>query len=95
LVLDSGESNHMTSVREVFAELNTNICGTVRFGDGSMVEIEGISTIVFICKIGEHKTLFGVYLIPKVTTNIISLGQLYELRYEILIREGVVWVRDE
>jgi hypothetical protein len=35
-VLDSGASNHMTNFREVFAELNSNIWGTVKLGDGSV-----------------------------------------------------------
>jgi hypothetical protein len=94
-VLDNGMLNHMTGVQEVFTELDTNVCGTVKFGDGSMVEIEGIGTIMFVCKTGEHKTLSGVYLIPKLTTNIISLGQMDELRYEVVIRDGVMWVCDE
>jgi hypothetical protein len=85
----------MTSVREVFAELDTNVRSIVKFGDGSMVEIEGIGMILFVCKTGEHKTLSGVYLIPKLTTNIISLGQMDELGYEVVIKEGVMWVCDE
>jgi hypothetical protein len=75
-VLDSGASNHMTDVREVFAELDTNIHGTVRFGDGSVVEIEGIGTILFVCRNGEHRVLTVMYLIPKLTTNIVSLGSV-------------------
>jgi hypothetical protein len=31
--LDTGATNHMTGAREAFSELNTNIRGTVRFGD--------------------------------------------------------------
>jgi hypothetical protein len=31
--------NHKTGVREVFTELDTNIHGTIRFGDGYVVEI--------------------------------------------------------
>jgi hypothetical protein len=94
-VLDSGASNHMTDVREVFAELDTNIHGTVRFGDGSVVEIEGIGTILFVCRNGEHKVLVCVYLIPKLSTNIVSLGQLDEIGYEVLIKNGVMKVWDE
>jgi hypothetical protein len=66
--------NHKTGVREVFTELDTNIHGTIRFGDGYVVEIEGIGTILFVCRNGEHGVLTGVYLIPKLTTNIVSLG---------------------
>jgi hypothetical protein len=85
----------MTGVWEVFTELDTNVYNTVKFGVGSMVEIEGIGTIMFVCKNGEHKTLSSVYLIPKLTTNIISLGQMDVLGYEMVIRDGVMWVCDE
>lgn len=70
-VLDTGAANHMTGGRGVFSELDTGITGTVRFGDGSVVEIEGRGTIVFICRNGEHRALTGVYLIPRLTTGII------------------------
>jgi hypothetical protein len=86
----------MTGVQDVFAELDTNIHGTVRFEDGSVVEIEGIGTIVFVYKTGEHRSLSSVYLIPKLTTNITSLGQLDELGYDIQIGGrggGVTWLR--
>jgi hypothetical protein len=94
-VFDSWASNRMTGVQEIFTELNSNVHGTVKFDDGSVVEIEGIGTILFVCKNGEHRLLARVYLIPKLTTNIISLGQLDEIVYDIGIREGVMKVRDE
>jgi hypothetical protein len=37
--LDSGASNHMTGSKAVFSELDGNVMGSVRFGDGSKVEI--------------------------------------------------------
>jgi hypothetical protein len=45
-VLDNGMSNHMTGVRGAFTEIDTNVWGTVRFEDGSVVEIEGIGSII-------------------------------------------------
>ena len=64
----------MTGCRDAFAELDSKVCGNVRFGDGSVVEIEGHGSIVFVCKNGEHQALTGVYYIPKLKANIISLG---------------------
>ncbi|XP_066368007.1 uncharacterized protein [Miscanthus floridulus] len=63
-----------TGQRAFFSELDTGIHGTVRFGDSSMVAIEGHSTILFECKNGEHHLLAGVYYIPKLTANIVNLG---------------------
>jgi hypothetical protein len=44
-VLDSDAMNHVTDAKELFAELDTQIYGTVKFGDGSITRIEGWGTI--------------------------------------------------
>uniref|UniRef100_A0A0A8XUW7 Retrovirus-related Pol polyprotein from transposon TNT 1-94-like beta-barrel domain-containing protein n=1 Tax=Arundo donax TaxID=35708 RepID=A0A0A8XUW7_ARUDO len=53
-ILDTGATNHMTGERSIFSELDTGVRGTVRFGDGSVVAIEGRGTIIFRLKSGEH-----------------------------------------
>jgi hypothetical protein len=73
-ILDTGASNHMTGI----AGLDFGVVGTVRFGDGSVMRIEGCDTILFACKNGEHRTLVSVYYIPRLTANIVSCGQLDE-----------------
>ena len=37
----------MTGNRATFSELDQSITGTVKFGDGSVVDIVGCSTILF------------------------------------------------
>jgi hypothetical protein len=73
-ILDSGATNHMTGVRTVFSEIDLKVHGTVRFGDGSVTNIEGRDTILIKCKTGGHKALTGVYYIPRLKANIVSLG---------------------
>jgi hypothetical protein len=53
-VLDNGATNHMSGSRDIFAELNSDVCGTVRFGDGSVMRTEGHDSIVLTCKNGGH-----------------------------------------
>jgi hypothetical protein len=74
--LDSGASNHMTSSKAAFSELDGNVTGTVKFGDGSRVAIRGRDTIIFRCQNGEHCALTDVYNIPQLCSSIISIGQL-------------------
>jgi hypothetical protein len=50
--LDTGASNHMTSDKAQFSELNLSVGGTVRFGDGRTVGIEGQGTVLFELKDG-------------------------------------------
>ena len=92
--LDSGATNHMTGDRAAFAELDTSIVGTVKFGDGSRVDICGQGTVLFVCKSGEHRAVTGVYLIPWLNTQIISLGQVDENGCQVLIEDGLLRVRD-
>ena len=93
-VLDTGASNHMTGRREALASLDTSVRGTVRFGDGSLVEIEGIGSVMLQTKKDGHKVLTEVYFIPKLKSNIVSLGQLEEGGCKIVIEEGFCNVFD-
>jgi transposase InsO family protein len=93
-ILDSGATNHMTGARSAFADLDGSIRGSVRFGDGSTVAIEGRGTVLFKGKTGEHQKLADVYHIPRLTANIISLGQLEEKRFKILLEDGALKIWD-
>jgi hypothetical protein len=93
-ILDTGATNHMTGERSAFSELDTKVQGTMRFGDGSIVGIVGRGTVLLQCKNGEHKSLSIVYLIPCLTTSIVSLGQLEEGGYQILLFGGYFKIQD-
>ena len=73
-VLDTGATNHMTGAKSAFSKLESGIRGTVKFGDGSIVEIEGHDTILFVGKGGNYHKLTSVYFIPRLKANILSLG---------------------
>ena len=92
--LDTGASNHMTGEASVFAELNKKVSGTVRFGDGSLVDICGRGTVMFAMDGGRHRALTNVYWIPRIKTNIISIGQLDEIGCPTHVENGVMIIRD-
>ena len=94
-VLNTGETNHMTSARYTFSELDSGIRGMVKFGDGSIVEIEGRGTILFVGKGGEHRKLTGVYFIPRLKANFVSLGQFDEASCFISIERGLLKICDD
>ena len=91
---DTGATNHMTGRHDIFAKLDRGVVGSVRFGDGSVVDIRGCGTILFAGKNGEHKALSGVYFIPRLKNNIISVGQLEEGGSKMLIEDGILWIWD-
>ena len=92
--LDTGASNHMTGDASVFAELDTGIIGTVRFGDGSVVEIAERGMILFEARKGSHHAMVDVYHIPRLRCNILSIGQLEESGCKILIEDGFCRIWD-
>jgi hypothetical protein len=48
---------------------------------------------VFMCKNDESRSFNGVYFIPCLTTNIVSVGQLNEIGYKIDIDTGMMKIR--
>ncbi|KAK3121536.1 hypothetical protein QOZ80_8BG0655630 [Eleusine coracana subsp. coracana] len=93
-VVDTGATNHMTGSWDAFSALDVGVCGTVKFGDGSVVRIEGCGSLLLKCKNGEHRLFTGVYFIPRLKINIISIGQLDEVGFQTLIEDGVMQIRD-
>ena len=92
--LNSDASNHMTDSKEAFSELDDNVIGTVKFGDGSRVTIRGRDTIIFRCQNDEHRAPMDVYYIPQLHSNIITIGLLDERGSEVLIKDDVLRIRD-
>ena len=85
----------MTGAKSAFSELDSGIRGMVKFGDGSVVEIEGHDTILFVDKGGNHHKLTGVYFIPRLKANIVSLGQLDKVGCHISIKRGLFRIHDD
>jgi hypothetical protein len=92
--MDTGASNHMTGDASVFAELSNKVSGSVRFGDGSIVDIHGRGSVMFSTEGGRHRALTNVYWIPRLKTNIVSIGQLDENGCPTHVQDGMMTVRD-
>jgi hypothetical protein len=74
------------------AGLDETVRGAVRFGDGSTVEICGVSAVTMAGKNEEHHVLTEVYYIPSLRCNIVSLGQLEEGGCRVEIDKGILKV---
>jgi hypothetical protein len=59
-----------------FSELDHAVQHTVRFGDGSVISMQGRGIMTFTGKTGEQIKLARVLYIPRLKNNIISLVQL-------------------
>jgi hypothetical protein len=52
------------------------------------VEIKGLGSMVIQGRKQEHKVLTDIYYIPKLKSNIVSLGQLEEKGSEVSLKNG-------
>ncbi|KAI5409427.1 hypothetical protein KIW84_055023 [Lathyrus oleraceus] len=93
--LDSGASNHMCGHKHLFKEMRKIEDGNVSFGDASKVKVEGKGTIRYLQKDGLIGSIQDVYYVPNLKTNILSLGQLTEKGYSILIKERILYLKDK
>jgi len=92
--LDNGASNHMTGRRSYFTELDEKIAGSVKFGDGSCVNIKGKGSILLECNNGEQRLVTEVYYIPTLQSNILSLGQVTENGCKVIMENDYLWIYD-
>ncbi|XP_076955594.1 uncharacterized protein LOC143630479 [Bidens hawaiensis] len=93
--LDNGASNHMTGNLSFFSELNKRVGGKVKFGDGSYVDICGKGSILLVGKTGEQQLLTGIYYIPSLQSNSISLGQATESGCDIRMKDDYLLMYDD
>ncbi|XP_076897571.1 uncharacterized protein LOC143550896 [Bidens hawaiensis] len=93
--LDNGASHHMSGKIEFFTTLDERFSSQVKFGDGSEIEIKGKGNVTVVSKTSEKKTFCDVFYMPKLKTNLLSLGQLDEKGCKIEIANGILRLYDQ
>ncbi|PKA48313.1 Retrovirus-related Pol polyprotein from transposon TNT 1-94 [Apostasia shenzhenica] len=86
--LDSGCSNHMTGVKEIFKSLDESIKLQVCLGDSKQIKAEGKGIVSFKGKSGTEKLIHDVLYIPGLKHNLISVGQLVHKGYSIVFHDN-------
>jgi hypothetical protein len=86
--LDSGCSNHMCGNKELFSCLNENYKDTVKLGNGMFITVMGKGNVRFYAKDNTVQTISSIFYIPELKSNLISMGQLQEKGYTIIITAG-------
>nr|KYP32045.1 Retrovirus-related Pol polyprotein from transposon TNT 1-94 [Cajanus cajan] len=92
--LDTGCSNHMTGHKEWFVSLDETAKSKVKFADHSSIDAEGIGKISIQRKDGKHSYISNVLYVPKMKSNLLSLGQLLEKGYTMTLKDKVLKVFD-
>ena len=80
--LDSGASNHMTSVEHSFLDSHPYLGKEkITTANGDQLLISGVGTITLSSVTGQSITLSNVYFVPKLSANLLSVGQLIDEGY--------------
>ncbi|WVY91413.1 hypothetical protein V8G54_036927 [Vigna mungo] len=83
--VDSGCSNHMTYNRSWLSNLDETKKSKVRVADNNTLKVEGIGSVKIKCRNGLHATLENVLLVPEMKCNLLSVGQLNENGYTVIM----------
>ena len=85
--LDSGSSNHMCGKKEYFIDFDENFTDTVKLGNNTSMAVIGKGNIRLQVD-GMVQKITGVFYIPELKNNLLSIGQLQEKGLAILFQHN-------
>ena len=85
--LDSGCSNHMSGKKDLFCELDEDFREQVKLGNNSSMVVKGKGNVKFQ-SLNTSQVITGVFYVPELKTNLLSIGQLLEKGLIILFKHG-------
>ena len=83
--LDSGCNNHLSGNKELFSNLDEQFRENVNLGNDSHLRVQGKCDVRIQIN-GVVQIITGVFYVPELKSNLISLGQLQEKGFIILIQ---------
>ena len=92
--LDTGASSHMIGKKEFFHNIDENMKGRVKFGDGSTIPYEGKGNISVTLRNGEILLIQNVLYLIDLKTNILSLGKLDDQGCKTSLSNGFLTIHD-
>lgn len=85
--LDSGCSNHMCGKKYLFSDYDESFNDTVKLGNNAKMNVVGKGSIKL--NIGGHVVrICDVFYVPDLKSNLISIEQLQEKEYTVIMRKG-------
>lgn len=85
--LDTGCSNRMSGDKYVFLELDESFRNSVKFGNNSTISVMGKGNVTSRTKENSTQVIPNVFFVLDFKKKLLSIGQLQEKRYKIVIKE--------
>ncbi|XP_074298619.1 uncharacterized protein LOC141629535 [Silene latifolia] len=93
--IDSGCSNHMSSTKSLFKDLDESRISKVRLGDDKQLSVEGVGTVAVKTEQGNIKLLHHVQYVPQLAYNLLSVGQLLESGFSLSFDNNSCEIKDK
>ena len=91
--IDSGASSHMTSDRDMFAEMSeTDLELEVVLGDDTMVRAVGRGTVCFDRESMQPMILRDVLYVPGLKKNLVSVSMIKDRGFGVYVLNGKVHI---
>jgi hypothetical protein len=81
----------MTDQKYLFVEM-TKLGGIISFENASKVEVKGKRSVKFLHKNEKLGMVENVYYISEIKSNILSIGQLMEIFFEIFMKKRTLYI---
>ncbi|KAG7582764.1 Zinc finger CCHC-type [Arabidopsis suecica] len=88
-------SNHMTPYEKYFTTLDRTHRGRIKFITGHSIMSEGMGDIRIMTKEGKKKTIKNVLFVPKIDRNVLSVGQMAQADYGIVMTAHKCTIKDQ
>ena len=83
--LDNSYSNHMSGNESLFSFIDKNFKSEIKMGNNGTIPIVGNRSIMVRTKQGEKKEIHNLYFAPGMKHNLMSVGQLIQNGYKVLM----------
>ncbi|KAG8479288.1 hypothetical protein CXB51_029082 [Gossypium anomalum] len=84
-LLDSGCTNHMSPDASIFKTLDKSCKTRVKIGNGQFINAKGKGEVL-ICTATGDKIIKNVLLVPEIDRNLLSIAQLLEKGYSVVLK---------
>jgi len=92
-LIDNRYTHHMTYDKGMFVNLDETYYSNVKIGNGDYIEVKGLGDIVINTSSGT-RTISDVLYVPEIVQILLSVGQLLEKGYAIVLKDKTCEVFD-
>ena len=85
--LDTGCSTHMTGHKEWLVNFDASKKNRIKFADGRAMLAEGVGNVMIKMPNGTQYCISGVFYVPGLESNLLSLGQLVEKGHKVIMED--------